>query len=87
MYDGILQDYKAAPQVTTHVTANADDTPTLDLERMYSFPPNAITVSRNLVRAVDEIKPEKTSSGASINEGLQRTRSGSEDGLIAKFEK
>lgn len=53
-----------------------------ELDRLYPFPANAITVSRDLVRAVDDIRPEQSRSETSTNDELHRTLSGSEDGLF-----
>jgi hypothetical protein len=82
------------PRVTTLVTAAKDENG-VDLYHM-RVPENAITVSRNTVRAVDELRIERgssekgspelgrgsdTSASASARESLHR-RSGSEDGLF-----
>jgi hypothetical protein len=82
--EGGLQDFKGKPQVTTFVTANPDDDNADDLDRLYPFPANAITVSRNLVRAVDDIGRDKPRSETSTNDEPHTTRSGSEDGLFGK---
>jgi hypothetical protein len=78
-----LQDYdNNHPNVVTSVTACKDRNDIDVFERTHPFPPNAITVSRNMVWAVDDMGQEKAVSEISTNDGIHRTRSRSEDGLF-----
>lgn len=62
-YEFGMQEYTSqTPQVTTFVTASRDDDSGNGHEHVPSYPPNAITVSRNTVRAVDDVGPERLGS-------------------------
>ena len=79
-----MSDYKRQPQVTTRVTGGRAEEKEDDLDCIRPFPPNVITVQRNLVRDVVEITPERSDSEMSTNGGVRRTRSWSEDGFFGK---